>query len=102
MLVGLAKREPEGSSRSGRLLDRSVPLLRAIGVSWPTATKVFLAGGAGIAASLSIHPNREGVFGACLAAIAIWIAVVDAQRFRIPNSAVLLGAFLGLVQAGLG
>jgi leader peptidase (prepilin peptidase)/N-methyltransferase len=55
-----------------------------------------------MAASVILYPNIEGVFGAGLAAIMIWIATVDARRFRIPNVAVLLAGALGLLHAGIG
>lgn len=66
------------------------------------AVAIALLAAASIAASLVMHPNTEGVFGAGLTAIMIWIAAVDARRFRIPNTAVVLAAVLGLVHAGVG
>lgn len=55
------------------------------------------AAGACIAASLFVHPNWNGVLGAALSIIMIWIAATDARRFRIPNSAVLAALGLGLL-----
>src|SRR5215213_8108102 len=71
---------------------------------------LFAGGGGGVipataaatAASLILQPNVEGVFGAGLAGIMVWIAAVDARRFRIPNTAVLMAAILGLLHAGFG
>jgi leader peptidase (prepilin peptidase)/N-methyltransferase len=67
-----------------------------------TAAVAIVSAAACMTVSLAIHPDLEGVFGACLAATMIWIAGTDAQRFRIPNSAVLLAAVAGLLHAAIG
>jgi leader peptidase (prepilin peptidase)/N-methyltransferase len=102
VLFASEKRRQLVSELRERALGRSAPLLspfRADFVKYPGAA---LAVATSMGASLIIHPNTEGVFGACLGSIMIWIAAVDARRFRIPNRAVLLAIALGLLHAGVG
>jgi leader peptidase (prepilin peptidase) / N-methyltransferase len=83
-------------------LQHFAALLNPFGVSTAPAVVIALLAAASIAESLILYPNTAGVFGAALAVIMIWIAAVDARRFRIPNTAVLLAAALGLLHAGAG
>jgi leader peptidase (prepilin peptidase)/N-methyltransferase len=102
VLFASEKRRQRVSELRERAVDRSVPLLSPFRAVFVTDPRVALAVAAGIGASLIVHPNTEGVFGACLGSIMIWIAAVDARRFRIPNRAVLLAIALGLLHAGVG
>lgn len=101
-LFASEKRGRQGSGLAESALDRAAPLLSPPKALSVTAAAVVLATAASTTISLIMHPNTEGVFGACLAGIMIWIAAIDAWRFRIPNTAVLLAVALGLLHAGLG
>jgi leader peptidase (prepilin peptidase) / N-methyltransferase len=102
VLFASERRGQQGPEFRERALDRSAPPFKPLRGFSVTAVAVALAVAGGIGASLLMHPNTEGVFGACLGTIMIWIAAVDARRFRIPNRAVLLAVALGLLHAGVG
>jgi leader peptidase (prepilin peptidase)/N-methyltransferase len=65
--------------------------------------QVFLSAAllAAVAASLAAAPGPEGLLGAFLAALMLAIAVVDAQRYIIPNQLTGAAIALALLRAGI-
>jgi leader peptidase (prepilin peptidase)/N-methyltransferase len=56
---------------------------------------------AAVAASLVAIPGPDGLLGAFLAALMLAIAVIDAERYIIPNELTGAAAALALLRAGL-
>jgi leader peptidase (prepilin peptidase) / N-methyltransferase len=62
---------------------------------------VGLGATAAVALSLSLSPDMHGALGAGLALLMLAIAVVDAQRFIIPDELTAAALALGLINAGM-
>lgn len=56
---------------------------------------------AAVLVSIVAAPDARGALGAALGCLMLAIAVIDAQRFIIPNRLVAAGFVLGLVHAGV-
>jgi leader peptidase (prepilin peptidase)/N-methyltransferase len=56
---------------------------------------------AAVAGSLAAAPGLDGLFGACLAALMLAIAVIDARRYVIPNALTGAALALALLRAGV-
>ncbi|WP_249127392.1 prepilin peptidase [Bradyrhizobium lablabi] len=54
-----------------------------------------------VAVSLAVAPGPEGLFGALLAALMLAIAVMDQDRYVIPNELTAAAAALALLRAGI-
>jgi len=54
-----------------------------------------------VGASLLTAPGAEGLLGALLAALMLTIAVIDAERYIIPNELTAIAMTLALLRAGL-
>jgi leader peptidase (prepilin peptidase)/N-methyltransferase len=93
---------PEGAADAAIRGELGDPALRAgmpaLHAGYETAI-VALVAVAAVAVSLRVAPGMTGLLGAALALVMLAIAVIDRQRFVIPNSLNALGLILALLHA---
>lgn len=86
---------------AGRPEKEPTPAFRLIRFATRPAAVACALALAAMAVSLAVASGIHGVLGAALAVLMIWIAMVDARRFIIPNELTVAALALGLLHAAL-